>query len=77
MSLPFHLELFKILVCPETKAPLKFVNNTLVSTDADSRRSYPVEDGIPIMLVDKSNVLSVDDWQKAMDQGLLPADITS
>ncbi len=70
MSLPFDQLLFNILVCPESRKPLVWHDGTLVSTDGQGRRAYPVEDGIPIMLIDRSRVLSEEDWRVAMEQGL-------
>lgn len=59
-------ELLKILVCPETKAPLVLDGETLVSTDADSRRRYRIEDGIPVMLIDDSEILDEQEWREIM-----------
>ena len=51
-------DLLEILACPETKAPVVEVvegdQHWLVSTDAATRKRYPVRDGIPIMLVDEA-----------------------
>ena len=47
-------ELLEILVCPQSKAPLRQVGDWLYSTDAKTRRRYPVRDGIPVMLIDES-----------------------
>ena len=73
MSLPFSPELFAILVCPEARTPLKYFENQLVSTDEATRRAYPIEDGIPIMLIDKSEVLSEERWKQAMADGMSAA----
>ena len=70
MSVPFEQLLFKVLVCPVSKKPLRWHNNELVSTDADERRAYPVEDGIPIMLIDRSRQLSKEEWDRAMAEGV-------
>lgn len=59
-------ELLKILVCPETKAPLVLDNNTLVSTDSVTRRRYRIEDDIPVMLIDESEILSEEEWKSIM-----------
>ncbi len=59
--------LMEILVCPISHAPLKVVGDTLVSTDAEQRYRYRIEDGIPVMLVEEAEELSVDDWQTAMN----------
>jgi uncharacterized protein YbaR (Trm112 family) len=74
MELPFEQELFAILICPESRAPLKWFDGQLVSTDSETRRAYPVEDGIPIMLIERSTILDQDSWKRAMQDGLSPAD---
>jgi uncharacterized protein len=59
-------KLLDILVCPETKAPLVLDGETLVSTDSKTRRRYRIEDDIPVMLIDDSEQLSQDEWNKIM-----------
>ena len=63
-----------ILVCPETKARLVRDGERLVSRDGESRLSYPIRDGIPIMLADEATSLSVDEWQDAMNRSGESAD---
>ncbi len=65
-NLPCHADLFDLLVCPEARAPLKWVENRLVSTDPATRRAYRVEQGIPIMLVQESVVLAEAEWNRLM-----------
>ncbi|MBU0558249.1 MAG: hypothetical protein KJ799_12390 [Bacteroidetes bacterium] len=59
-------ELLEILCCPETKADLVLDGETLVSTDKSTRRRYKIEDNIPIMLIDESEVLDVETWSEIM-----------
>jgi uncharacterized protein YbaR (Trm112 family) len=59
-------ELLEILCCPETKADLILDGNTLVSTDKNTRRRYRIEDDIPVMLIDESEQLSVEEWREVM-----------
>ena len=59
-------ELLDILCCPETKADLVFDNNTLVSVDKNTRRRYRIEDNIPIMLIEESEQLSMNEWAAIM-----------
>jgi uncharacterized protein len=59
-------ELLDILCCPETKADLVLDGETLVSTDKNTRRRYRIEDDIPIMLIDESEQLSVNEWEAIM-----------
>ncbi len=66
--IPFDLDLFDLLVCPEARTPLKWIDGRLVSTDAATRRAYRVEGDIPVMLLDESTVLSPEVWQQLMAQ---------
>jgi hypothetical protein len=59
-------ELLDILCCPETKADLVLDGDTLVSTDKSTRRRYRIEDDIPIMLIEESEKLSMDEWNEIM-----------
>tara|TARA_B100000315_G_C14154384_1_gene397164 strand:+ start:64 stop:231 length:168 start_codon:yes stop_codon:yes gene_type:complete len=47
-------DLLKILICPKTKGPLIYdqKNHELISKKAGL--AYPIEDGIPIMLIEKA-----------------------
>jgi uncharacterized protein YbaR (Trm112 family) len=56
-------KLLEILVCPLTKAPLRYdrARQELISDKAGL--AYPIRDGIPIMLVDEARPLS--DAEKA------------
>jgi uncharacterized protein YbaR (Trm112 family) len=38
----------------------------LVSTDPKTRRRYPVRDGIPVMLVEESEVMDEEAWREVM-----------
>lgn len=67
-------ELLDILCCPETKADLVLDGNTLVSTDKNTRRRYRIEDDIPIMLIDESEQLSLDEWREIMNRHGKPED---
>ncbi len=59
-------ELLNILCCPETKADLILDENTLVSVDKNTRRRYRIEDDIPIMLIEESEQLSLEEWTNIM-----------
>ncbi len=61
-------ELLDILCCPETKADLVLDGDTLVSTDKETRRRYRIEDDIPIMLIEESEQLSMDEWATIMQK---------
>lgn len=57
-------ELMKIMVCPIAHAPLVQAGDWLYSTDPKTRRKYPVRDGIPIMLVDESQVADQSEFDR-------------
>lgn len=59
-------DLLSILVCPETKSPLVLDENSLVSKHPEVRRRYRIDDGIPVMLIDESEVLSKEEWEAIM-----------
>ncbi|MBN8545124.1 MAG: hypothetical protein J0L60_03230 [Ignavibacteria bacterium] len=59
-------ELLSIMCCPETKADLVLEGDFLVSTDKNTRRRYRIENDIPVMLIDESEVLEVEEWEKIM-----------
>ncbi len=65
-NLPFDQDLFDLLVCPEARAPLKLVDGRLISTDAKTRRAYRIDEGIPVMLIEESQVLEADEWNRLM-----------
>jgi uncharacterized protein YbaR (Trm112 family) len=60
-------DLLRILVCPETHAPLVLTKEGhLLSTNRESRRLYRVEDGIPNLLIDESQVLGEEEYDRMM-----------
>ncbi len=59
-------ELLEILCCPETKADLVLDGDYLVSTDKNTRRRYRIEDDIPIMLIEESEVMPENEWMEIM-----------
>jgi len=59
-------ELLEILCCPETKADLVLDGETLVSVDKETRRRYKIIDNIPIMLIEESEQLGIEEWTAIM-----------
>lgn len=45
--------LLSILACPEDKGPLLLVDDTVLYNPR-LRRAYPIENGIPVLLVDEA-----------------------
>jgi uncharacterized protein YbaR (Trm112 family) len=68
--------LLEILACPEDKGPLLYFADESTLYNPRLRRSYPIRDGIPVMLIDEA--LSVDDAEherlvaKAEAEGIEP-----
>ncbi len=61
-------DLLDVLCCPETKADLVLDGDSLVSTDKHTRRRYKIEDDIPIMLIDESEILDEKTWREIMER---------
>ncbi len=59
-------DLLEILCCPETKADLVLDGDTLVSVDKNTRRRYRIKEDIPVMLIEESEQLSVEEWENIM-----------
>lgn len=49
--------LLEILVCPLTKAPLRYDAAAQELISEQAKLAYPIRDGIPIMLVDEARRL--------------------
>jgi len=53
--------LLDILACPVCKGPLQFSKSQQVLVCRADRLSYPIRDGIPVMLEDEAKQLTPDD----------------
>jgi uncharacterized protein YbaR (Trm112 family) len=67
--MPIDPTLMEILVCPKSHASLVEVDGWLISTDPQTRLRYPIREGIPVMLIDEAEEMSLDDWQAATGEG--------
>jgi len=61
--------LLAILACPEDKGPLWFIESESLMYNPRTKRSFPVIDDIPVMLLEESTVVS--DAEHAGLQGLI------
>ena len=59
-------ELLNIMQCPIAHVPLIQKDDWLYSTDRQTRRKYPIRDGIPIMLVEESQVADEEEFDRVM-----------
>ena len=54
-------DLLDILVCPVSKAPLRYDREAEELVCKASGLAYPIRDGIPVMLENEARVLSTDE----------------
>ena len=54
-------KLLEILVCPLTKAQLRYDREAQELISDEAGLAYPIRDGIPIMLVDEARPLREDE----------------
>jgi uncharacterized protein YbaR (Trm112 family) len=54
-------ELLDILVCPVSKTPLVWLQDSSELASKASGLAYPVRDGIPVLLEDQARQLSDDE----------------
>jgi uncharacterized protein YbaR (Trm112 family) len=57
-------KLLEILVCPLTKAPLRYDQAAQELISDEAGLAYPIRDGIPIMLVDEARRLGDEEKAK-------------
>lgn len=57
--------LLDILVCPVTKGPLTYNQDTQELWSKSSRLAYPIRDGIPVMLPDEARPLTTEEIEKS------------
>ncbi|HJU16299.1 MAG TPA: Trm112 family protein [Stellaceae bacterium] len=60
--------LLEILVCPLTKAPLRYDRAAQELISEEAGLAYPIRDGIPIMLVDEARRLGDEEKTKRLPQ---------
>ena len=56
-------ELIDLLICPQSKQPLIYVERSQELWCKASRLAYPIRDEIPILLVEESRQLSLSEIQ--------------
>ena len=68
MSSQLDPELLSLMVCPQSHARLIQVGDWLCSTDPATRRRYPIREGLPIMLIEESEVMDEAEFNRVMQQ---------
>ncbi len=64
--MPIDATLLEILACPLCKTRVVELGETLCCGNGECRRRYQVRDGIPVMLVDESDVLTEEEWERTV-----------
>lgn len=54
-------KLLEVLVCPQTRTPLKYDRERQELVSVSARLAYPVRDGVPIMLIDEARELGAEE----------------
>lgn len=71
-------KLLDVLVCPKTKDPLIYFEEDEFLFSPSARLKYPIEDEIPVMLIDEAESLSDNEaeslLEEARERGLEHAD---
>jgi len=60
-------QILQKLRCPVSKQPLVAHQQALVSLDPATRLSYPIQDGIPVLLAEEAVKLDLEQWQSIID----------
>lgn len=54
-------KLLEVLVCPQSRKPLRYDRERQELISESARLAYPVRDGVPIMLIDEARELGADE----------------
>jgi hypothetical protein len=54
-------KLLEVLVCPQTRTPLRYDRDRQELISERARLAYPVRDGVPIMLIDEARELGAEE----------------
>ncbi|QCQ91265.1 Trm112 family protein [Rhodococcus sp. SGAir0479] len=61
--------LLSILACPQDKGPLLLVGDELLYNPR-LRRAYPIENGIPVLLIDEARAVSDAEHEDFVARGI-------
>lgn len=54
-------KLLEVLVCPQTRTPLRYDRDKRELISDAAHLAYPVRDGVPIMLIDEARELGANE----------------
>ncbi len=66
--MPLDPLLIEVLACPLDKGPLLWFEEENTLYNPRLKRSYPVRDGVPVLLVDESKQVSEVEHKRLMDR---------
>jgi uncharacterized protein YbaR (Trm112 family) len=76
MNMALDPKLLEILACPDDKGPLLYFPDEQSLYNPRLKRRYRIEDDIPVMLIDESEIVSDEEHQrltaKAEAEGIAP-----
>ncbi|MDX2237678.1 MAG: Trm112 family protein [Hyphomonadaceae bacterium] len=61
MSDDIDPKLLEVLVCPQSRTPLRYDREKQELISAQARLAYPICEGVPILLVDEARELGADE----------------
>ena len=65
----FDKKLFDIVACPVCKGKLQYLSEQQVLICRFDRLSYPIQEGIPVLIEAKATSLSLDELDNKQAQG--------
>lgn len=54
-------KMLEVLICPQTRTPLRYDRERQELISERARLAYPVRDGIPLMIIDEARELGADE----------------
>ena len=51
------IKMLELLVCPQTKKPLEYNAEKQILISKSAKRTYRIQDGVPILLVSESEIM--------------------
>ena len=66
--------LHSILACPQDRGPLLLVRSDAVFYNPRLRRAYPIDNGIPVLLIDDARDVTDAEHDRFVAEGVAPPD---
>ena len=69
--------LLDILACPVCKTAVVASEDLIVCCNMECRRVYEVRDDIPVMLIEESRIMDMNEWERVMARNMDPTKPTA